>query len=142
MARGLKVFALLIAIGVNPSVCFANDSYNCPSTVRLASASVASEDLPAGYESLVSNSLIRLSGNNLYDGPPKEGAALKPTSSKGNVTTWVLAGEYPQGVWISCDYAEGLVKTVARTRDLVTSCVATTKKVKPHNTLAVRFDCK
>lgn len=142
MDRGLKVFTLLIAIGVNPSLCFASESYSCPSTVRLVSASIAPEDLPAGYEPLVSNALIRLSGNNLYDGPPKEGAALKPTSYKGNVTTWMLPGKYPQGVWISCDYAEGLVKAVSRTKDSVTSCVATTEKVKPHNILAVRFVCK
>jgi len=142
MDRSLRLVTLLIAIGINPGLCFASDLYNCPSTVRLTTAAIAPEDLPAGYEPLVSSALIRLSGNNLYDGPPKEGAALKPTSAKGNVTTWVLPGKYPQGVWISCDYAEGLVKTVARTRDSVATCVATTEKVKPHNTLAVRFVCK
>ncbi len=138
----LKALTLFITGLISSGLCFASDSYNCPSTVRLASGSVAPEDLPAGYESLVSSSIIRLSGNNLYDGPPKEGASLKPTSSKDNVATWILPGKYPQGVWISCDYAEGLVKIVARTRDSVTSCVATTEKVKPHNTLAVRFVCK
>lgn len=138
----LKTLALFIIGLVDSDLCFASDSYSCPATVRLASGSLVQEDIPAGYESLVSSSIIRLSGNNLYDGPPKEGAALKPTSSKGNVATWILPGKYPQGVWISCDYADGLVKIIARTSDSVTSCIATSEKVKPHNTLAVRFVCK
>ena len=138
----LKV-QLLFAIGLlNSSLCFASGSYTCPSTVHLASGSVAPEDVPAGYESRVSSSIIRLSGNNLYEGPPENGAQLKPWSTKGSVSTWELPGEHPQGVWISCDYAEGLVKIVARISDLATSCVATTERVKPYNTLAAHFVCK
>ena len=134
---------MLFAIGLlNPGLCIASDTYNCPGTVRLASASVVPQDVPVGYESRVSNSIIRLSGNNLYEGPPENGAQLKPRSTKGNVSTWELPGEHPQGVWISCDYAEGLVKIVARISDSATSCVATTERVKPYNTLAAHFVCK
>jgi hypothetical protein len=122
--------------------CSASDTYICPATVRLASGVVVAEDIPAGSESLVSSAIIRLSGNNLYDGPPIEGAVLMPTSTKASTATWVLSDKHPQGIWMSCDYAEGLVKLVKRAADSVTSCVATTKITKPQNTLETRFACK
>lgn len=145
MSMGRKALSplLLVAGLVNSTACVASEVFNCPATVRLASATVAAEDVPAGYEAWVSDSIIRLSGNNLYDGPPRYMAQLKPDFSKGNATTWMLhPGNYPQGVWVSCDYAGGLVTIASRVSDAATSCVATTETVKPHNTLAVRFVCK
>jgi len=136
-SQGLFLFSLIYVAS-----CSASDTYTCPATVRLASGVVVAEDIPAGSESLVSNSIIRLSGNNLYDGPPSEGAALMPTSTKANTATWILADKHPQGVWMSCDYAEGLVKIIKRTADSVTTCVATTKITKPQNTLESTFVCK
>ena len=122
--------------------CSANDTYTCPATVYLASGVVVAEDIPAGSEALVSSAIIRLSGNNLYDGPPSEDAALIPTSTKASTATWVLSDKHPQGVWMSCDYAEGLVKIIKRTADSVTTCVATTKITKPQNTQETTFVCK
>ena len=136
-SQGLFLFSLIYVAS-----CSASDTYTCPATVRLASGVVAAEDIPAGAESLISTSIIRLSGNNLYDGPPSEGATLMPTSTKSNTATWILAGKYPQGIWMSCDYAEGLVKIIKRTVDSVTTCVATTKIMNPQHTLETRFDCK
>jgi hypothetical protein len=142
MSIDMRVLALC-SIGLfHSGLSYASDVYDCPSTVRLASASVAPEDVPAGFEPRVSDSIIRLSGNNLYDGPPENRGQLKPDFAKGDVATWTLTpGKYPQGVWISCDYAQGLVKIVARTKESVTSCSVTTKKVKPYNTLTARFVC-
>lgn len=143
VSTGLKAFLLFVAGLASSTACMAGEVFVCPATVRLASATVAPEDIPAGYEAWVSDSIIRLSGNNLYEGPPKYMAQLKPELSKGNVTTWMLhPGKYPQGVWVSCDYAGGLVTIASRVSDSATSCVATTERVKPHNTLAVRFVCK
>ena len=143
MRTDMKLLALSVTGLLYSSLSFASDIYDCPSMVHLASGSVAAEDVPAGYESRVLSSITRLSGYNLYDGPPENRGQLKSDSSKGNVATWVLTpGKYPQGVWISCDYAEGLVKIVARARDSVTSCTATAKKMEPPVSLAVRFVCK
>ena len=146
-----KALTLLIVGLVNSGLSVANGTtytyttYICPSTVRLApGATVTPNDVPEGYESWVSDSIIHLSGYNLFDGPPKDMAQLKGSdeSSKGGVTTWTLTpGAYPLGVWISCDYAQGLVRIVRRA-DTVTSCTATAEKVKLYGSLAVRFDCK
>ena len=122
--------------------CSANDTFTCPATVRLASGVVIAEDIPAGSESLLSASIIRLSGYSLYDGPPREGAALMPTSVTANTATWVLVDKHPQGIWMSCDYAEGLVKIIKRAANSVRSCLATTKIMKPQNTLGTHFICK
>ena len=141
-----KVFALFLVGLLNPGSSVARDTYDCPRTVRLASgSSVAPEDVPAGYESWVSDSIIHLSGYNLYDGPPKDRAQLKGSEpSKGGVATWTLTpGKYPQGVWISCDYKGGLVKIVKRAKDPVTFCTAVaTEQAEPYKTIAVRFVCK
>ena len=151
MKIDFKVLALSIIGLLYSGLSFASDTYNCPSTARLVSGSVAPEDVPAGYESRVLSSVTHLSGYSLYDGPPENRGQLKGDYSKGNGTTWVLTPKlhpqlhtplYPQGIWISCDYAGGLVKIAARARDSVTSCVATSKKMEPPFTLAVRFICK
>jgi len=139
----MKMLALPIIGLLYSSLSFASDIYECPSMAHLASGTVAPEDVPAGYESRVLSSVTRLSGYNLYDGPPENRGQLKSDSSKGNVATWALTpGKYPQGVWISCDYADGLVKIVAKVKDSVTSCTATAKKMAPPISLAVRFVCK
>ena len=146
-----KALTLLIVGLVNSGLSVANGTtytyttYDCPSTVRLApGATVIPKDVPEDYESLVPDSILHLSGYSLFDGPPKDRAQLKSSeSSKGGVTTWTLTpGAYPLGVWISCDYAQGLVRIVKRARDPVASCTATSEKVKPYGSLAVRFDCK
>lgn len=122
--------------------CSANDTFTCPATVRLASGVVIAEDIPVGSESLFSASIIRLSGHSLYDGPPSEGAVLMPTSDTANIATWVLMGKHPQGIWMSCDYAEGVVKIIKRAADSARSCLATTKITKPQHTLETHFVCK
>jgi hypothetical protein len=144
MSLFIKTAILILAGLATSGVCFASDSYNCPRTVHLASGTVASEDVPPGYESVISNSVIHLSGFSMFDGPPKEGAALKPTStsSQGNVVTWKFEGSFSRGKWISCDYADGLVRVVVRAVDSVTSCVAEAKTAKPQGNLSASFTCR
>jgi hypothetical protein len=144
MNMDLKLSILIVIGSLSSSSCFSADTYSCPGGVHLASGSVAADEIPSGYESLVSNSIIRLSGVSMYDGPPKEGAALMPSSSssKGNVITWKFIGAYERGKWVSCDYADGLVRIIARTKDPVTSCVAKMRTVKPQGTLTGYFVCK
>ena len=58
MKIGLKAIALLTVGMFNFGLASARESFNCPSTVRIApGAPVVPEDVPAGYESLVSETL-------------------------------------------------------------------------------------
>jgi hypothetical protein len=109
----------------------------------LATGTVEPEDIPAGYKSLVSNSIVRLTGVSMFDGTAEEGAALKPSSfaANGNVITWRLGGVYDHGKWISCDYANGLIRIVKQASDSVASCTATIKKENPQKTLVAQFSC-
>ena len=140
-----KVLALL-SIGLfNSGLSLANESFDCPSTVRLApGSSVVPEDVPAGYESLVPDSILHLNGGGLYDGHPRDRAQLKPGTAGGGVTTWTLTpGAYPLGIWISCGYGNNVAEIVKRVKDPVTACTAvTTKKKEPYGTVAVRIDCR
>lgn len=123
-------------------VCAANDSLVCPESIRVSSATVTLESVPAGFDVHVPKSLLRLTGFNVYDGPPEQGAALKPHSEKSGNTLWRFEGGYPQGVFVSCDYSNGVVRLTRRASDSVASCSAKTEVVKPQRSMKVRFVCK
>lgn len=145
MKMDLKVLSLFIIGLLTSGLSFASESFDCPSTVRLApGASVVPNDVPAGYESLVPDSILHLNGGGLYDGHPRDRAQLRPDTAGGGVTTWKLTpAVYPQGVWISCGYGNNVAEIVKRAKDPVTACTAvTTKKKEPYGTVAVRIDCK
>lgn len=136
---------LALSMGLAASgLCFSDESHVCPGKIHLDSASVASEDVPPGFTSLVSRSYIRLTGVSMFDGPPVEGAALMPSSISANdrIIKWTLDGPYEKGKWISCDYAMGLIRIAAQTRDSSLACTATVKKVGLAKTLEAQFLCK
>jgi hypothetical protein len=143
------VFPVVIMVAwLFPGFCSAEDSFVCPELVRISSGSVVLDSVPSGYEAIISKAPIRLSGINVFDGPPEQGAALMPYSEKSNskkletMSVWKFEGNYPQGKFISCDYAKGLVRVVAQTNDSVISCTAKTEVVKPHNTMKAYFVCE
>jgi hypothetical protein len=139
---------IIVMAWLFPSLSSAEVSFVCPETVSISSGTVNSEAIYNGFEAIISKAPIRLSGVNMFDGPPEQGAALMPYSEKstikslGTVSVWKFEGSYPQGKFISCDYAKGLVRITARTDDTVISCVANTETIKPHNTMKAYFSCK
>jgi hypothetical protein len=144
MKRATWVFiALLLAAGAG-ELCFAEENIVCPSKARLASGSVATEDVPPGYKTFVSNTTVGVSGVTVFDGPPEDGAALKPSasSSNGETITWRFEGSYEKGKWVSCDYANGLIRLVRQIGEPTTSCTATVKKTGPYKRIEAKFTCK
>lgn len=134
--------------GLLPCICTAEVSFVCPEAVHLASASLTADSIPPGFSTATSTAPIRLSGINMFDGPPEQGAALIPfqeehsAKKKVTVSSWKFDSSYPQGKFASCDYANGILRVVIRTDDTVKSCVAKTEIVKPYGTIKASFNCQ
>lgn len=139
--RNIHWHAALIFLAAD--FCLAADEIVCPDKVRLESAQVMAADVPEGYLPFVSDSLIRLSGPSIFDGPVEDGAALKPVfSPRPGILKWEFEGAYEYGKWVSCDYGDGIARLVKRLPDAITSCTATVGRARPHNTTTVKFECR
>lgn len=133
---------MLLILPLISATSAARDTWVCPDSIHIASATMRLDPVPPGYDVVVPKSRVRLTGFNVFDGPPEREAALKPRALSATDVTWELDGDYPQGVFLSCDYREGLIRLVVRAPDAVRSCSARTEVAKPHDTLRVRFTCR
>jgi hypothetical protein len=137
------VLALLLIMGA-AEFCFAGEDIVCPNRVRLASGNVVPEDVPSGYKTFVSDTPVGLTGVSVFDGPPEDGAALKPSSvtSHEEIIRWRFEGSYEKGKWASCDYANGLIRLTRQVQEPTSSCTAAVRKSGPHKTIEAKFTCK
>lgn len=144
MKANLQVFhSLLLSILITNA--YAGEAvFHCKDKVRLASGNIVPDDVPPGYKPFISSMINRLTGVSVFDGPPEDGAVLKPFSvtQKGAQIKWVLEGPYEKGKWVSCDYADGLIRLVQQIPEPASVCIATIKKIKPYNTLDGMVSCK
>ena len=117
---------------------------SCPVRIHVEGVRVAFADQPARFQSTVDATPLFLSGLNVYDGPPERGAALMPAQNDGGGarSTWRFPGSYPDGKWLSCDYANGLVHVAVRADDAVTSCDGTMKKEGDPAVMHGTFVCR
>ena len=138
----IRLITFISVLGMS-SYCWSSEAMICPSTVRIASGSIEPEDVPAGYRPIISNSFERLSGGSVFDGPPEAGGSLKPFSSseKSHRAKWVFAKEAKYEVWISCDYANGLMRLVRRIPEPVSACTAIFSKTGETKVLEGKFVC-
>lgn len=65
-----------------------------------------------------------VSGIALYDGPPEQLAELKPYNEDDNDPTWQFLDSSKQTIYVSCNYANGLIKLKKPIKDVKT-CTAT-----------------
>ena len=123
--------------------CWSGETMMCPSTVRVASGLIEPKDVPVGFRPIISNLSERLSGGSVFDGPPEQGGSLKPFSSseKSHRAKWIFAKEAKYEVWISCDYANGLIRLVKRVQEPVASCTAVFNKTGATSVLEGKFMC-
>lgn len=124
--------------------CLAGERIKCPGSVHLSSGTVDPLDVPTDFRPSISKSIERLSGYSVFDGPPEEGASLKPWSSsaKTNRSKWLFDKSVKYEVWVSCDYADGLIRLVQRVSNPVTACTAISQNVGDPKNLEVRFVCE
>ena len=124
--------------------CYANVDSICPATIRLSTATIVPEDIPSGYQPLISKTIVRLSGASVLNGSPEKIGILIPStySSSGNYAKWNFDKEANYEISVSCDYANGLVRLVKHVKAPVSSCMMTSRKIKPEKILDIKFSCK
>jgi len=115
--------AVFCALLFTSSLARAEQTIVCPERVIQQPGQVLEEDAPAGFEVLSLAGRLWLSGFSVYDGPPKDNAALKPHESTEERAVWKFETAYPLGKWISCDYGLGRIKLYQRLDDDVVECV-------------------
>ncbi|MFI8619138.1 STY0301 family protein [Acidovorax sp. NPDC077693] len=123
----------------------ATELLECPATVRLTSPFIQGENLPSGTRILVDTRPLQLTGYNVFDGPPAQGAALIPHTDRPrhgkSIATWNFEGDFPYGKFLSCDYAGGTVRLVKRVNDVVKQCTSQSNVVNAQNPLQIKFQC-
>ncbi|TFW26534.1 STY0301 family protein [Duganella callida] len=104
--------------------------FECPQ--ELPPASVKVESPRPGWTTFVGSPMY-LSGAAPADGPPERLGILRGDDGARNRTTWTqhyeLAGSYPEGKWLRCDYgAMGEVSLAMRLPDSIKQCTVTGRK--------------
>lgn len=117
----------------------------CPASIPAQAGLLATTPAPssaAGMELFVPESLLHLTGVSVYDGPPKEGALLKPSNEKGSVILWRLNLAAGTEAWVSCDYAKGIAKLVKAMPGATQQCSATVTKLPLPTGLKATLRCR
>jgi hypothetical protein len=118
----------------------------CPSSVRLESPRLAQDAAHSNFEGLVADRPIFLDGLSVYDGPPAQGAALKPASSRkkgpAELTTWTLQGPFSSGKWFVCSYGRGLAQLAHKLPDALGTCTGETAATEVKGRIAVTLRCR
>ncbi|WP_338846681.1 STY0301 family protein [Massilia sp. W12] len=112
----------------------------CPPTVQTKAGSLQLQQTPAGFAPYFEGGQLPLSGASIFDGPPEQGAQLQPAGGKG-VLRWSLS-DAQAGVWLSCDYAQGLFRLVQKLPHTPRSCSAKLYKEGKSPLLQAVFSCE
>src|SRR5450830_34367 len=118
--------------------------YQCPKSIAAEAVSVTAPD--SNWKPFVSSPLY-LHGAAPADGPPERLGILRgedPRKTKVGLTqTFSLAGTYPEGKWLRCDYGTlGEVSLSRRLADAVTQCTVTTMKGSNAGENEVMIQCR
>lgn len=129
-------------------VCFSASAQDtrliCPERVRLDSATFAQQDLPASAKALVTPAPQLLSGVSVFDGPPEEGAELKPMNAGKNDarSLWQIESPSPQGVWLACNYGSAVARVVMKAEGIPAQCEAQMTRGGSTRVLRATLSCK
>lgn len=89
---------------------------------------------------------LPLTAAGFMQAPPSMRADLKPSATtktkSGIVVEWVFEGDYPQGKWLSCDYAGGAVSLAKRIPDAVSVCSVTYERVGKNKNSLRQVSCR
>ncbi len=104
--------------------------YECPQSIPETSVHLATPSQE--WKPFVSSPLY-LSGAAPADGPPERLGILRGDDPRKTKTGWThkysLAGRYPEGKWLRCDYGSfGEVSLAKRLPDEIQECTVTGKK--------------
>jgi hypothetical protein len=77
----------------------------------------------------------------LYSGPPAQGAELQPTTANRERVSWTLTPPHPQGIWLQCDYAGGVLTLQRPLQGIPKTCVARYGKAHEIKPRSIEFHC-
>jgi hypothetical protein len=100
-------------------------AWTCPDRVAgVAGAALA--EAPAGWTPQATGQPQWLTGVMVFDGPPEQGAAMKPESAAadGRRLVWSLSSLAAPPAWLACDYGSGAVRLVRKAPSDVRWCEA------------------
>lgn len=139
----MKPALLLVAATLVTTACSA-EPFVCPGYLELTSTPLIAAELPPASRALVAPGRVWLSGASLFDGPPEEQASLVPDNAESDgPAQWTLASSAAGGYWLSCDYADGLVRVTQPVAATVSRCSATVAPANnPAASVTVQFDCQ
>lgn len=142
----LLALSLALAGTALPAAANTHVTHICPAQLRLNSATVTVNPPAPAFTPSVSDMPLALTGASAFDGPPEQGAALKPVSDKrsagGSTTVWHFEGSFEAGKWLSCDYAQGLVRLAVQVDAAATRCEARTAAAKAPARVTVTLACR
>ena len=115
----------------------------CPDEIQLESAQLKSDRLSSGWASSSYSGPVRLTGVSLFDGPPQEGAQLKPANAEtsDSNTVWHFS-PIASNLWLRCDYASGLFSLSMKVQEPVAECRAVLMKTGLPKVLHAKFSCR
>lgn len=138
LAGGLVAASTAIAAMAAPT------EFQCPPSITVQAGALAgtspAEAQAAGLQLFQPESRLWLTGATLYDGPPQEGASLRPDDDRRDRATWSLSGSAGRVTHAACDYGRGLARLVKPMPGTPQRCTAHFGR-DPKQPMAVRFSC-
>jgi hypothetical protein len=115
----------------------------CPPTIPAKSVQLI--DTAEGWLGFVPLPLP-LTAVGFMQAEPSKQAYLKPSSTSktadGSFVEWRFEGPYPQGKWLSCDYAGGAVSLSTKIADSTSACAVTYKRGPQGAPVVWKLACK
>jgi hypothetical protein len=121
-------------------------AWACPDRVTgvtgVAGAVLA--ETPAGWTPQATGQPQLLTGVMVFDGPPEQGAALKPESAAadGRRLVWSLSSLAAAPAWLSCEYGNGVVRLVRSVPLDLRWCEARVSRRSRPSTLGISVRCE
>jgi hypothetical protein len=140
----LAQVAIILSTGIFPLNAGASDqTINCPA--RIPASSFQFANAPEGWTPFVPSPLELTSAGFMQASPEKK-AYLKPFTTINNnkrvIAVWKFEGDYPQGKWLTCNYAEGVVSISKEIARSTSECTITYEKKKKNQADYIQIICK
>lgn len=139
----LVVLSFLLASEM-PAPLGTSIEVSCPDHLELPYQSLPIVNTHPDFGAITFNTRVWLSGVTLFDGAPSSGASLVPTSvsPKGEVITWKLEKPPEETTWLTCDYADGVVRLTRNVGPKLSTCTANVKEGAVGSGRTIRMTCK
>ena len=121
----------------------ADQNIECPAAISATSIKVT--NIVDGWTPIVPSSLA-LTAAGFMQASPEKMAHLKPFSTREDkkraYLTWKFEGDFPQGKWLTCDYAGGVVSISKEMARSTTECAVIYEKTNKDKPNFIRITCK